>query len=315
MSWKPTLLASRGALPRRTADKAIFVGALLASVLLAHTAVAPTGNIIILNSDAGVAKYREVETAFRSSIGRPVVSLDVASMSESALRRAIGGRGDLLYCIGAQAYKSATEMTRGSRIVFSSAINWKRFKRGDDTHVIDNDLPAETQLTLFRHFFPEVRRVGVLYNRTINRQWFTEAEATGRRLGIEVIGYSVSRPSRVDNGLRELTPKVDALWLIPDPVVLDDEETIRIYFDMAHAANRPVFAYSAAFEALKPTLIIAPDMPTIGRQAADIFQNLTTARDVYFPAGSEVILNLGRVREYGLEFNRDSLDSVNRIIR
>lgn len=303
-----TLLASRR-------SGGVLAGMLvLGSAMFAWTAVAPGGRIIVLNSDASVAKYNEVATAFTAAIARPTVTIDLATTSERSLRSLLT-RDDALYCIGAKAFQSASDVARDNPIVFSSAINWKRFKRGDETHVIDNDLPAEAQLTLFRHFFPDIKRVGVLYNRSINRQWFRDAEDAGKALGLEVEGYSVSRPSRVDNGMKSLATKVDAFWLIPDPVVLDDETTIRLYFDMAHASRKPVFAYSAAFEALKPTLILAPDMPTIGRQAAGLIQNLDTAKDVYSPAGSEVILNLGRVREYGLRFNRESFDSVNRIIR
>lgn len=291
-------------------------GVILLSALAAQTAVAPTGRIIVLNSDPGIAKYAEVQQAFSAAVSRETVTVDVSNTSESELRRIIGrADAEVLYCIGARAYQSATKATRNKPIVFSSAINWKRFPARKATHVIDNDLPAETQLTLFRHFFPDIKKIGVLYNRTINKQRFAEAEEVGEELGIEVIGYSVSRPSRVDNGLESLAKKVDAFWLIPDPVVLSDEANIRLYFDLAHAARKPVFAYSSAFEALKPTLILAPDMPTIGRQAAGLVQDLSSAADVYSPAGSEVILNLGRVREYGLDFNRDSYDSVNRIIR
>ena len=108
---------------------------------------------------------------------------------------------------------------------------------------------------------------------------------------------------------------MDALWLTPDPVVLESETVAQLYFKRADAARKPVFTYSAAFTGLGATLVLAPDMPTIGRQAAGVAQDHAGSQAVSTPAGSEVTLNLNRVQQYGMDFNREALDSVNNIIR
>lgn len=304
---------------RRGRSFPVGLGALISAatgVLVAYGAVPRVSRVMVVNSDSTVAKYAEVAGAFNASLGMSPTEVDSSKISDAQLRRLVSStKPDVIYCIGAAAYQSATLATRDTPIIFSSAINWQRFPSRRRTHVIANELPATAQLTLFRHFFPGLKRVGVLYNRDINRQWFAAAQDAGREVGLEVVGYHVSRASRVDEGIRDLAPKVDAFWLAPDPVVLDSTANIELYFRLTQAARKPVIAYSAAFLSLNPVLVISPDMPTIGRQAAGLVRDLDTAEPVCTPAGSEVILNLRRVQEYGLEFNPESLDSVNRIIR
>ena len=65
-------------------------------------------------------------------------------------------------------------------------------------------------------------------------------------------------------------------------------------------------------------MAVSPDVPTIGRQAAglaeEIFTGATPAEAFQSPAGSEITVNLTAARRYELELNEDALASVNRII-
>ena len=291
---------------------------LAATVWLALAAVPPSATVLVVNSDASVAKYLEVQDAFRETLGAgAVTALDLSKVGEAGVRRALAAETPgVIYCIGGNAYQTAAKLAKGKSIVLSTAINWERFKVDPrTTRVIANELPAVQQLTLFRHFFPKLQRVGVVYNPAINKQWFTQAVAAGKEVGIEVLGRPVARSSAVGAALAELTPKVDALWLTPDPVVLENEVVVQRYFAGADAARKPVFAYSAAFTGLGATLVLAPDMPTTGRQAAGVAQDFASAPAVITPGGSEVTLNLKRVQQYGLDFNREALDAVNNLLR
>lgn len=307
--------------PARPISRAAFalpaLVVLAATVWLTLAAVPPAARVLVVNSDASVAKYMEVQDAFKETLGAGgLKEVDLVKAGEPGVRRALADNPSVIYCIGGNAYQMATKLAKGKSIVLSTAINWERFKPDTrTTRVIANELPAVAQLTLFRHFFPKLQRVGVVYNASINKQWFEQAVVAGREVGVEVIGRTVTRSSQVGTALTELMPKVDALWLTPDPVVLETEAVAQLYFKRADAARKPVFTYSSAFVDLGATLVLAPDMPTIGRQAAGVAQDHAGSQAVNTPAGSEVTLSLKRVQLYGMDFNREALDSVNNIIR
>lgn len=291
---------------------------LAVTVVLTLAAVPSPTSVLVVNSDASVVKYLEVQAAFKDTLGAgSLTELDLNKAGEPGLRRALTFNNPrIIYCIGGNAYKLAVELDRDRPKVLSTAINYEHLKPNPrTTRIIANELPAGAQLTLFRHFFPKLRRVGVVYNAAINKQWFDQAVASGKEVGIEVIGRVVTRRSQVKDAIGFLAEKVDAFWLIPDPVVLDNIPTTRLYFELTDAAMKPVFTYSDVYVGLGPALVLSPDMPTIGRQAAEVVRDYAGAPLVSSPAGSEVTLNLQRVERYRLELNREALNSVNNLIR
>ena len=291
--------------------------ALVATLALAFAAVPPAAKVLVVNSDTSVAKYAEVQLSFKETLGAgQLTEVDLAKSGDPGVRRALLDNPTVIYCIGGNAYQTAQKLAKGKFIVLSTAINWERFKvDARTTRVIANELPAVQQLTLFRQFFPKLQRIGVIYSPAINKLWFDQAVLAGKEVGVEVVGNPVSRNSQVAAELSKLAPKVDALWLASDPVVIETEAAVKLYFARADAAGKPVFTYTPAFTDLGATLVIAPDMPTIGRQAAGVAQDYAGSQAVSTPAGSEVTLNLSRVKQYGMDFNREALDSVNNLIR
>lgn len=291
--------------------------ALIATLTMVFAAVPPAATVLVVNSDVSIAKYAEVQSSFKETLGADqLIVVDLAKSGEAGVRRALLENPSVIYCIGRNAYQTATKLAKRKQIVISTVINWEALKPLPTTaRVIANELPAVQQLTLFRQFFPKLQRVGVIYNPAINKQWFAQAVIAGKEVGVEVIGHTISRSSQLGVELPKLALKVDALWLVADPIVLENEAVARLYFTRADAAGKPVFTYAPAFADLGATLVLAPDMPTIGRQAARVVKDHSGSPAVSAPAGSEVTLNLKRVNRYGMNFNQEALDSVNNLIR
>jgi len=82
--------------------------------------------------------------------------------------------------------------------------------------------------------------------------------------------------------------------------------------------KRPVFAYDDLFAHYGAVLILSADIPTVGRQAAElaagIIANRVNVEKIQNPAGSQITLNMKKVEEYGIRLDEDALASVNRII-
>ena len=66
------------------------------------------------------------------------------------------------------------------------------------------------------------------------------------------------------------------------------------------------------------SLIIAADTPTMGRQAANLAQNILLHERikevVQTPAGSHIALNVCQLNKINIRYNADALDAVNQII-
>ena len=137
-------------------------------------------------------------------------------------------------------------------------------------------------------------------------------------MGIEIIGQHISEGKQTIKALKDLMPKVDVLWLISDPLIMTDKENLTEVFNECEAKKVPVFSYHDIFVEYGAVLIVSVDEPTIGRQAAGMAKEITSVgkmeEKVQYPAGSHIILNLKKVKEYGLEYNEEALSVVNKIV-
>jgi putative ABC transport system substrate-binding protein len=278
-------------------------------------------DVLILNSDVSISKYSLANTEFKSKVTRLQGEIDLGSkwLDERNIENKILELDpDIIYCIGSKAYQMARKAGKDKNIIFSLIINWQRLPMGKNTYGISNELPQSMQLTMYRYFFPDIRKIGVLYSKEYNKEWFDRAVESAEEMDIDIIGRSVSKPSAIKSALKKLLPKVDALWLIPDPIVIRDMSSVNMIFDKSEAAGKPILAYDKAFSNLGASFVMSADISTIGKQAAVILNDIQTGQEIFNkiqdPAGTYIILNMKKVKEYGINLNVDALDSVNEII-
>ncbi len=280
-----------------------------------------TFNILVLNSDAAVTKYQIAQEEFQKTITFPVKAIDLgnkkwdASTVEELL---YDENPDLVYCLGTKAYLIANTYVKNAPIVFSSIINWLRLPLNEKTYGVSNELHIGMELMLFHYIFPDVQKIGVLYSKEYTEEWFKQARKDAKEMGIDLIGSKVSQKKQVNSHLKKLLREVDAYWLISDPTLMTEKQELFDILDLCHHNSKPVFSYHETFASFGAALTVSVDEPTIGRQAAGIAMEVLADADfdekVQFPAGSYIVLNLKRIKEYGLFYNEDALSSVNDII-
>lgn len=295
--------------------------ALLLLLLFPGSLTADHSKILLINSDASVEKYDAAQMEFKSTLAYPVKDINLGEREwklQEIEDLLFDEYPDLIYCIGTKAYVVANRFLSEKDIIFSSIINWKRLPVNRKTFGVSNELPPEMEIMLFRYMFPDVRKIGVLYSEKYNGQWVDQAGAQAKEMGVEIIGRAVEESKKAVSALKKLLPDIDALWLISDPVILSDKKVLTQLFTECDARKTPVFSYQEAFAKQGAVLIVSVDNATIGRQAAKIAMDVLSGEEmtekVQFPAGSQIIMNLNRVKEYGLEYNADALASVNQLI-
>ncbi len=278
--------------------------------------------ILALNSDASVEKYRIPQEEFQREIALPVTVVNLAEKTWTTddLEELLYDESpDLVYCIGTKSYLMAQKYVGKTPIVFSSILNWLRLPISDRRYGVSNELHAGMEMMLFRHIFPDIGTIGVLYSRKYTAEWFASAQEQAQEVGIALIGHQREKDEPLEVALTALLEqKADAFWLIPDPSVMSDSNELRVILDLCDARKIPIFSYHEAFTQYGAVLSISVDTPTIGRQAAALAASILAKEElperVQFPAGSYITLNLKKVMEYHLPYNEGALGSVNTIL-
>ncbi len=301
----------------------IFIISTLLTLFISSTLLADDDKgVLVLNSDSSIYKYSLAESELKSKIANLKGEIDLGSkwIDERKIKKMIHDMNpSVIYCIGSKAYQMAYKLAEKKNIVFSLVINWRRHPIDKGTYGISNELLQGTQLMMYRYFFKDVNKIGILYNSKYNEEWFDIAVESAKDVGISIVGKSINKPDKIESALNNLLPNVDALWLIPDPTVIYDIDSVNKLFDQCQAAGKPIYTYDKAFVNLGATLIMSADIPTMIKQSAEIIsgirENLKIEEKVQNPAGSHIILNMKKVEEYGLNLNIEALDSVNEIVR
>jgi putative ABC transport system substrate-binding protein len=278
-------------------------------------------NVMLINSDARVEKYRVAQEEFTRALSHHVhaINLDDPQWKVADVENLLYDEyPDLVYCIGSKAYLIAHRYISEKDIVFSSIVNWQRLPATKKTYGVSGELHSGMQMTLFRYIFPEMKKIGVLYSTRYNSQWFNKTVEEGKKLGVGITGKAVSKNKDFLPALKQLLPNIEALWLISDPVIMSDKKILREVFKKCDEHKVPVFTDQDVFTAYGAVLTVSVDDATIGRQAADITKEVLLAGkidiQVQYPSGSHISLNLKKVKEYALPYNQDALGIVNQII-
>ncbi len=277
--------------------------------------------ILVINSDASVAKYAIAGESFKKAITYPVHEINLSDSKHMAsyVKQTLKTHSyDSIYCIGTQAYMAAHKYAGKTDIIFSSAINWRRLPVNKNTYGVSNELHTAAQLMLFRYIFPDIRKIGIFYSDRFNKQWARRCVEEGNKIGIEIICRKITDNDLSPAEFARQFKEIDAFWLISDPVLISGKNRLEKVFNSCHRKKIPVFSYSDAFEKFGTVLTVSVDIPTVGRQVARMAQDLLSTKTinpkVQLPAGSHMTLNLKKVNEYGLNYSEDALALINRII-
>jgi putative ABC transport system substrate-binding protein len=158
----------------------------------------------------------------------------------------------------------------------------------------------------------------LLYNDKFSSEYVALIKKDARSLGLEVIAKEIKSEQEIGSSLNELLPKIDIFWVISDPMVLANDESIHQIFQTAKKLNKPIYAYSDVFIKQGAVLTISPDIATIGRQSASLVLQIDENRipkgTVQIPAGSDITLNKCAIDSLHINFNQEALDSVNNIV-
>ncbi len=279
-------------------------------------------DILILNTDASISRYRSARLGFEELMNGRCLEFDIRQGRYdhgelAATVQRIEPR--VVYCIGSAAYHVAESLSVHGDILVSSALRPEKIAREAHVYGVYNEPPILSQLVMIRDIFPAIRRIGVLNSRRHNRKWVQSAKAAGRNSELTITSLAVNHPDDVVTRLQRDISELDALWFIPDPVVMDSEDAILAIFGICDAYKVPVFAYDPVYAEVGATLVIAVDSPTVGRQAAALARNVMKHKPprVRFqhPVGTRIILNRKNVTNYNLVVNKHALGSINEIIR
>ncbi len=269
---------------------------ILAAVLAAPASAGP---VAVMSSDSG--HYRQALEGFVEAWGSSVtvVAADALVPADARAFVAFGG-------------KAAGRVWPEHAIVVACLAPTVPDLEGDGlTHV---SLLPDPEVLIDRSvaLLPALKVLRVFWSSESSRADAAALARAGADRGVVVHLERVSPASRLPARLRELSGKADALWLMPDPALVN-EEAFAVLREYAAAEKLAFLAPTEGLAERGATATIAVTFRDMGRAAAASLRARMDGRvepEAVRVAHVTVTLNASAARAAGLEPRRTAADKV-----
>ena len=129
------------------------------------------------------------------------------------------------------------------------------------------NLPAHDQISAIRSTFPDLQKLGVLYDPANNQAWVEKAALVARDLGVKLAPLAVNDRSEISGLFGWQGPGVDAILFIPDRTVIS-KAIIGHVIKTAVYHGIPCIGYNRYFFESGAALSFVIDYAKVGEQVA-----------------------------------------------
>lgn len=223
---------------------------LILACLLAGGLAAPASamQVALALPQAGGVHQTFAEALQRALAGSGHTLLAAGNLADG-LDRAVLERADLIIAAGSQTAATVLDRFRRPTLaVMLSHGQWETLRARHPQAALSAiylDQPAERQMRLVAAVLPRGGRLGLLYS-SESGEPDPELARAATAAGLRLVPESVAQAGEVIGGLERLLPNVDALLVLPDPV-LSASNPARSILLTSYRFRRPIFAFSRAY--------------------------------------------------------------------
>jgi putative ABC transport system substrate-binding protein len=141
------------------------------------------------------------------------------------------------------------------------------------------NITPEKQLVLLHEAFPDLQRIGLLYNPLKSGRFVEKALTSSRGMQIKIIAKEIHHPKDVLAKINSLKDKIDVFWMIPDSTVFSPETTEYLFL-FSNENKIPVLTFSEKYLSMGAVMSTNIDARDIGRQAGEMVEKILSGANV-----------------------------------
>lgn len=264
---------------------------------------------VVLSSDS--APYREAFGGFQETFGKKVLSFNLARQEPN-----IGAGTKVVVTFGAKA--ASRDYPEHVIVIYGLAPG---FKRQPEKHSrlsvkVRTTPPAGTVVERLREIQPSLKRLAVFWVSESYLEYIQEIQRSCQAVGSEALTERMSGPEQLPARLRSLTGKIDAIWILPDPLLINTQSFATLK-DFSWANRVPLYVPTTGLAENGAAAAVACSFREIGHTAAKaailLLSGKTEQRDFY-PEHTQVIINNQGAVHSGLRIPPEILKKSDKVI-
>lgn len=156
---------------------------------------------------------------------------------------------------------------------------------------------------------PGIKRLGILWISPRFQTYANELQAASRALNITIESSSLETSADVPDHLRKLYGRIDAFWLLPDPLLIN-AVSLPIIMEFSRSNKVPVFVPTAGLVEQGATASIGPSFREMGRQAGSAVRKIlddAPRESKIYSTNVGIVINKTVVAQLGLQIPEEVL--------
>lgn len=217
----------------------------------------------VVSSDSG--PYAEALEAFKAALRIPSDFYDASSPDFTPPE-------DATHVVAFGARAAAVGYPPGTHLVYALApVNG----RSRDWHEISMLPPPAEAIAAYKGLQPGLKRLAVFWAAYPGEAYLNELHKEGEKAGITILSAKLKGPDSFPERLRRLMGKIDAFWLMPDPVLIN-KNSLMVLASFSCANSIPFYAPTYALVQNGATASFSSDFSESGRAAAKAITSIYT---------------------------------------
>lgn len=284
---------------------------LVCTLLLSGVSLSSGGGQVVILKSADIAPYNEAAEGFKKTCNCNTTELSLPETDERSLLEEIREhKPGLVLTIGLDAVHLGNRTTTLPLVYAMVPSSPASGLKAGSMSGVSLHITPEKYLNAMLDLFPGVRRVGLVFDPKTLDAFVREAEQLARRKGVELITQKVSRSGEVSAAFDSLMPRVDIIWMLPDPTVVNPE-SFKYLLGLSYQRRLPVFTFAKKYVELGASAGLFVPPGEAGAQAAEIAGRLMTDEKLaplrVDARRAEILVNDRIIRKLGTVVNEDLL--------
>jgi putative ABC transport system substrate-binding protein len=298
----------------------------LALSLTVMASPAAAARVAVLMS-AKVSEYEEALKGFKETAAHQVAAvydmdgdLDRGRKQLAEIEEKV--KPDLIFAVGIWALQAVISRPTSVPVVYAMVLNPPSVIGADTKNVTgaSMNVPVEQPIRLFKQLGPQIKRIGVIFNKNRTGYLVRQAQVVAREEGLELVTREISSAKEVIGALESFQDGIDALWIVPDEMTLS-QAVVQQMLLFSYRKRIPLLGLSDRHAQMGALFSLSfASGEDIGRQAGELAQAILTGRAASGvpPTNARKLfltVNLKAAQKLGLEVPRAILTRASNVIQ
>jgi len=278
-------------------------------VTLCHAGLLHAFDVLAIKGSE-IKPYQDALAGFRSTCGCTVSELPLGNDGQQSLAAQISSsHADAVLAIGIEAVRRVQTL-KNIPIFYTMVPHTMLGFIPENISGVSMLISSEKQLDTIIETFPQVKRIGMVYDPQKDISFLKDALHHAAARGITLVTEKAFRPADVPGLIEGMKDRIDLFWMVPDTTVITPE-TVNALLLFSFRNRVPVFSFAPKYVEMGAVAAISVDPFDLGAQAGEISRNPELQRKRQpvhaLPYKTVLTINQTVAKKIGIKIGESSL--------